>query len=111
MRGAGGDCYRRLMLRAGARVPARQLASRRKTWRARRSRLGAWGEQSQRASASRCGPEKVQAEDGTVEWVAPESKERLAASCARAQVSLGQSCVRRAPKFHCIISIFWAQIA
>ena len=26
-------------------------------------------------------------------------------------LSLGQSCARRAPKFHCIISIFWAQIA
>ena len=30
---------------------------------------------------------------------------------AGARLSLGQSCARRVPKFHCIISIFWAQIA
>ena len=49
---------------------------------ARPGGLGARGSglgvsKAKRASASRCGLENVQAEDGTVEWVAPESKERF----------------------------------
>jgi hypothetical protein len=27
------------------------------------------------------------------------------------RLGLGQSCARRAPKFHCLIAFFWAQIA
>ena len=49
---------------------------------ARPGGLGARGSglgvsKAKRASASRCGLENVQAEDGTVEWVAPYSKERF----------------------------------
>jgi len=36
---------------------------------------------------------------------------RAAAAAAECRVGLGQSCARRAPKFHCLITFFWAQIA